>query len=43
MAVCSRMTCASMHLPLQDWSVRTEDPWEADLFYVPALTYFFSS
>ena len=26
-----------------DWSVRTENPWEADLFYVPALTYFYSS
>ena len=25
-----------------DWSVRTENPWEADLFYVPALTYFYS-
>jgi hypothetical protein len=23
---------------LVDWDVRTEDPWEADLFYVPALT-----
>jgi hypothetical protein len=20
-----------------DWSVRTEDPWEANMFYVPAL------
>lgn len=23
---------------LGDWSVRTEDPWDADLIYVPALT-----
>jgi hypothetical protein len=22
--------------------VRTEDPWEANMFYVPALTYFYS-
>jgi hypothetical protein len=22
--------------------VRTENPWEANLFYVPALTYFYS-
>jgi hypothetical protein len=25
------------------WAVRTENPWEANLFYVPALTYFYSS
>jgi hypothetical protein len=24
---------------LSDWSVRTEDPYEATMFYVPALTY----
>jgi hypothetical protein len=24
---------------LTDWAVRTENPWEANLFYVPALTY----
>ena len=23
---------------LVDWRIRTEDPWDADLFYVPALT-----
>jgi hypothetical protein len=23
---------------LVDWRVRTEDPWDADLIYVPALT-----
>lgn len=23
---------------LSDWSVRTEDPWEADLIFVPAFT-----
>jgi hypothetical protein len=28
---------------LQDWTVRTEDPWEATMFYVPALTYGYSS
>ena len=27
----------------KDWAVRTENPWEANLFYVPALTYFYSS
>jgi hypothetical protein len=26
----------------KDWAVRTENPWEANLFYVPALTYFYS-
>jgi hypothetical protein len=29
-------------LPFQDWSVRTENPWEANMFYVPALTFFYS-
>jgi hypothetical protein len=28
---------------LHDWTVRTENPWEANLFYVPALTYAYSS
>jgi hypothetical protein len=28
---------------LHDWAVRTENPWEANLFYVPALTYAYSS
>jgi len=28
---------------LHDWSVRTENPWEANLFYVPALTFAYSS
>jgi hypothetical protein len=27
---------------LKDWGVRTDNPWEASLFYVPALTYFWS-
>jgi hypothetical protein len=31
-----------VHNPPQDWTVRTENPWEANLFYVPALTYFYS-
>jgi hypothetical protein len=25
-----------------DWSIRTENPWEANLFYVPALSYAYS-
>ncbi|GAX80859.1 hypothetical protein CEUSTIGMA_g8294.t1 [Chlamydomonas eustigma] len=28
---------------LKDWAVRTEDPWEANLFYIPAFTYSYSS
>eukprot|EP00775_Hariotina_reticulata_P004063 gene4063-4310_t len=28
---------------LADWSVRTENPWEANMFYVPALTFTYSS
>lgn len=28
---------------LHDWTVRTENPWEANMFYVPALTYAYSS
>jgi hypothetical protein len=41
----SAQTCVThpTRLPVQDWSVRTENPWEANLFYVPALTYFYSS
>lgn len=28
---------------LHDWTVRTENPWEANMFYVPALTYAYTS
>eukprot|EP00878_Enallax_costatus_P016506 GHUV01017315.1.p1 GENE.GHUV01017315.1~~GHUV01017315.1.p1 ORF type:complete len:576 (+),score=57.68 GHUV01017315.1:463-2190(+) len=28
---------------MNDWTVRTENPWEANLFFVPALTYAYSS
>lgn len=28
---------------LYDWSVRTENPYEANIFYVPALTYAYTS
>ena len=27
---------------LSDWSARTENPWEAALFYVPTFTYYYS-
>lgn len=27
---------------LGDWSVRTQNPWEAALFYVPAYTYWYT-
>lgn len=26
---------------LGDWSVRTANPWEANLFYIPAFTTFY--
>ncbi|KAG1660173.1 hypothetical protein FOA52_005273 [Chlamydomonas sp. UWO 241] len=32
-----------MQLMLGDWAVRTEDPWAANLFYIPAFTYAYSS
>ncbi|KAF8062027.1 glucuronosyltransferase [Scenedesmus sp. PABB004] len=28
---------------MADWAVRTENPWEASLFYVPALSYAYSA
>lgn len=28
---------------LHDWTVRTENPWEANTFYVPALAYAYTS
>lgn len=28
---------------MNDWTVRTENPWEANLFFVPALSYAYSS
>lgn len=28
---------------MNDWSVRTENPWEANLFFVPALSFAYSS
>jgi len=28
---------------LQDWSIRTENPHEANLFYIPALLYFYTA
>ena len=27
---------------LSDWGVRTENPWEAALFYVPTFAYWYS-
>ncbi len=27
---------------LSDWAVRTENPWEAALFYVPTWSYWYS-
>lgn len=27
---------------LADWGVRTENPWEATLFYVPTFTYWYT-
>lgn len=31
------------HRLLADWAVRTENPWEANLFFVPTNTYFYTS
>ncbi|GAX80858.1 hypothetical protein CEUSTIGMA_g8293.t1 [Chlamydomonas eustigma] len=28
---------------LKDWAVRTEDPWKANLFFIPAFTYSYTS
>ncbi len=27
---------------VNDWSVRTTNPWEANMFYVPALAFYYS-
>jgi len=32
-----------LDLILKDWAIRTEDPWQANLFYIPAFTYSYSS
>ena len=26
---------------LGDWATRTENPWEANLFYIPTFTYYY--
>lgn len=52
--ICTRYSTCAGHPPphiaykqfisafLSDWTVRTENPWEAHLFYVPALSYAYS-